>query len=212
MTSFRKKSGSQHDPIVLGTHNKVSFDPLGEHFTVLIDSNEGKRIHFPEVMRWQPRGCRNSQVVTIASRVVNLGRLSHSRGDYSLDGYTHVTAVEKKGGIAELAHNIKTGKLEQQLYNLRRLVRYPYLLLDFPLPKMYGTGGNAIFRENDPTPCALDRVFAVADKYQVPVLGPTTAETYTTRIMLGEYLIRRMLSHIKGETYVPYEDIQAATK
>ena len=177
------------------------------HFVVLRDSNEGHRIPFPPTMRWaQPHGKWNapSVLLTIGQKNTNLGRMETSCGDYALQGYVHVSAIERKGKMSELWSNWKTGKLEYQLTNLKRLVKYPYLLLDIPLYELYGTGGNSGFREQDPTPVVLDRVMLICNKIGVPIIGPVTAKGVRTRMILGEYLVRLLLSHIKGEKYVEF--------
>ena len=187
----------------------------GSHFEILRDSNEGHRIPFPPTMRWaQPHGKWNapSVLITLATRDCNLGRMETSCGDFSINGYVHVVAVERKGKMSELWANWKTGKLEYQLTNLKRLVKHPYLLLDIPLNELYGTGSNAEYREQDPTPVVLDRVFATCHKIGVPILGPVTAKGTKTRTVLGEYLARLMLSHIRGEKYIEYRSTAKRSK
>lgn len=187
--------------------------PLGElpstHFQILRDSNEGHRIPFPPTMRWAGMGNRKwnapSVLITLAVRNCNLGRMDNSCGDFAIEGYVHVCAIERKGKMSELWSNWKTGKLEFQLTNLKRLVKHPYLLLDIPLNELYGTGRNADYREQDPTPVVLDRVFEICNRIGVPIIGPVTAKGSRTRLILGEYLARLMLSHIKGEKYVPFQ-------
>lgn len=185
-------------------------EPLGNlhtHFQVLIDCNEGHRVTFPPTMRWSPRFNR-SCLITIGTKGVNLGRNENSRGDYALEGYTHVTAIERKGKMSELERDLKTGKLDRQLRVLKELVKFPYLLLDFPLPEMYGTGRNAEFDEENPTPATLDKVLLLLNRHGVPHLGPYSARGSNTRRYLGEWMIRVMLSHIHGEKYVLYDSIR----
>ena len=51
-------------------------------------------------------------------------------GDYSLDGYEGVLAVERKGSVAEWCHNVFEKRFEAELERLS-LFRYPFILLEF---------------------------------------------------------------------------------
>lgn len=178
-----------------------------QRFEVLIDSNEGHRIPFGPYMRWRPPGVQVSQLIAVGSRAVNLGRLENGRGDITLEGYTHVVGIERKGKTSELWHDLKTGKLERQFRVMSGLVEYCYLLLDIPVIEFWGTESNARFDEEDATPTVMDRVLPMAQDYGFGVIGPVTGRGVMTRRALGEYLMRVMLSRIGGKKFVYYKTI-----
>lgn len=182
--------------------------PSFTHFTVLHDSNERMHIPWITTMRWCPPGYRTSSLLTIGNRGVNLGRVEHGRGDITLEGYTHVVSIERKYKMSELNHNINTGTFERQMRVMSSLVKHPYLLLDFPITDMYGTGGNSHYRDEDPTPTILDKVFPIIHDYKVKLIGPVTARARGPRKALSQLLVHIMLSHIKDEDYVPYRMLQ----
>ena len=177
---------------------------VGDHFKVLIDSNEGHKIPFGPTMMWRPPNSKRSVMITVGSKVVNLGRLAASYGDITMEGYAHVVGFERKGKMSELWFDWKRGKLERQLAVMSEKVKHPYLLLDIPLSELWGTGSNAGYKVDDITPAVLDLVLPLVHKYKFGLVGPVTAKGKDTRRALGEYLVRVMLSHIKGEQYVPF--------
>lgn len=179
---------------------KVVEYSMGDHFTVLVDCNEGKRIPFPSAMLWRPRG-NTAAMISIGTKIINMGRVEGSRGDIGLMGFLHVTGIERKGRMAELAYGVRQGILERQLRVLASGTKHPYLLLDIPLTELYGTGYNTGFREADITQLTLDAVFVLCQKYNVKIIGPVTAGSTSARRALGEYLVRLMLSHVKGEKF-----------
>jgi hypothetical protein len=181
-----------------------------DHFCVLVDCNEGYPVTFPPALRMRPKGARRSALVTLGREVLNLGRVEESYGDYTMKGYAYVSGTERKKSIAEIQFNLKNGRLDQQLSALHNLVEYPYLLLDFPLPEMYGTGHNAAYREDDPTPAVLDIVLEMLNDYKVQVLGPYSGNGVYTRRLMGEWMVRRMLSHVYGRKYVTFRKLRTS--
>lgn len=53
-------------------------------------------------------------------------------GDYTLDGYPHMFAVDRKASVSELAHNLIEERFKNELERLA-LIPHSYLLLEFSI-------------------------------------------------------------------------------
>jgi hypothetical protein len=63
-------------------------------------------------------------------------RATLAEGDYSIQGLEKVVVIERKGSVAELAHNILEDRFEAELIRLDSIL-YPYLLLEFTMEELF---------------------------------------------------------------------------
>ena len=59
-----------------------------------------------------------------------------NEGDYSIDGYQHLVAIERKGSVSELAANVTQDRFYRELERLRA-IKYVWLLLEFDVEDLY---------------------------------------------------------------------------
>ncbi len=53
-------------------------------------------------------------------------------GDYTLDGFEDVLAIERKGSVAEWAQNVTQKRFKKELQRLDK-IKYPWILLEFSI-------------------------------------------------------------------------------
>ena len=82
-----------------------------DEFTIIIDTREQKPWEF-------------SEYATAHSKL--------DTGDYSIQGYENIVAIERKRNVAEVANNITESRFEDVINRLKQ-IKYPFLLLEFDL-------------------------------------------------------------------------------
>lgn len=91
------------------------------------DKREKRRIRFPEQIEWKDhRG--NAKLFEIEVEKAQLETF-----DYIIEGYSHITGIEKKGSWREIRQNTCTSDGRRFSRCLKRMsqCKYPYLLLTF---------------------------------------------------------------------------------
>lgn len=84
---------------------------INSDFTIVVDTREQKPWEF-------------SEYATAHTKL--------DTGDYSIQGLEDIVAIERKRNVAEVANNITESRF-QDVINRLKLIKYPFLLLEFDL-------------------------------------------------------------------------------
>lgn len=171
-------------------------------FVVLVDNAEIKGVTFPETIYVAPYRNRPPTLLRIGLRHnVQLGRGEESRGDISLLHYDRIVGIERKRGTNELISDVNrreggTNKLERQIRALSKNVKHPYLLLDSPLTECRLSGRHAMGFVDAAALRAIHYTFKLCHEHNVGIIGPISGRGPRTRVILGNWLLQLMLSHV----------------
>lgn len=84
-------------------------------YSIVIDSRDKKPWHFPPTSNCNGQICHKLDT-----------------GDYSIEGMEHIFIIERKGCIAEFAHNIIEKRFERELDRLNK-IPHAFVILEFSL-------------------------------------------------------------------------------
>jgi len=159
-----------------------------KRITVLVDSREQTPLLFPENMLWWPARASRPEHIRVVTKTTKM-----DTADYALDGYEHITLVERKGSMRELQGNLFTADYKRACAAFERLSEactFPYLLLDIP---------DVEYRKVTkfvPTP---DRVFDamawVMHRYGIRLWAVGDCKSGPQRRRVGDQLIRVLMAH-----------------
>jgi hypothetical protein len=150
-------------------------------YTVLRDSQEKEGKGW-----WWPRtpGCHGTIVQSLET------------GDYTINGYSHLLSIERKGSVGEWSKNITEKRFERELERLRDF-KYAFIILEFAVSNILefpvGSGiPKKIWKKIKVNgPYMLKRTTEIMCNYGIPVLfcgehGKTMATSIFKRVIDNE--------------------------
>lgn len=163
--------------------------------TVLTDQREKIPVKFPATLIWY-NGERRRNHHVIAVRVV---KKTLKTGDYYIEGYRDVSIVERKRAaeIGPCALGVDVRRFRAQLDRLTTTCRFPYLLIDSSPAKVMRATKWCAQPEK-----ALSLLLRECARRSVRIMWAGNCYTATSRRILGEVLLRIMLTHILVEPWV----------
>jgi|688.fasta_scaffold306613_3 ERCC4-type nuclease len=84
---------------------------INNDFTIIVDTREQKPWEFSEY---------------------STAHQKLDTGDYSIQGFENIVAIERKRNVAEIANNITESRFEDVINRLKQ-IKYPFILLEFNL-------------------------------------------------------------------------------
>lgn len=120
-----------------------------------------------------------------------------SEGDYTLDGYETLSAMDTKRSLDELRKNLLDTDKVRAGKALRRLAercKYPYVVLDMTPAEFNRKSSRCLWPD-----VVQDEVFKELGKLGIGLLWLPTGNTVAARKQLGEYMLRIMLGHVAAE-------------
>lgn len=174
---------------------------------VTVDTREEIELKFPKILRWSV-----DPLDPVYRRIVIVSQ-ALSAGDYAVTGYEKLTATERKWSMVEIGHNLFGPPKERLRFRkaLDRLakVTHPYLFLDMRWSDVFPAEHPSTRRQPvqqsrraesgpgcTPTTAVLDTLFQELNNRGIQLIGPLAARTPASRIYAGEFILRKMLSHV----------------
>jgi hypothetical protein len=156
--------------------------------TVLIDTREKKTLLFPS---WVDFRC--DRTLKVHSIQVKTKRVIMPAGDYTLEGYDHLTILETKRSLRELHNNVCSdwGREARALKRLSEACEYPYMVWEMT--------PSELFRKSPHVPdpqLVFDRWMQAIARFNLRLMFAGSGPGPGPRRKLGEQLIRLMLAHI----------------
>lgn len=157
--------------------------------TVHVDTSEQVPLIFPRVLVVRPRRAyRQMRTITVTAKRKNLRKWGC---DYAVDGFYDVSRIERKRGMDELHKNIWTSDYGRSMNSFDRLVdgcQFPYLVLEKSAADLY--------RHDDLYPGdVLSHLLRELHRRRIGFHAVGRAESRRTRMLLGDFTLRLMLSH-----------------
>lgn len=155
--------------------------------TVLIDTREKDKTPFPKTIVWNDSQ-GNAHLIRVKEKAARL-----DAGDFQLEGYEGITAVERKKNSKELWQNLITKdrfRFHKALGRLRESTQYPVLFVQASLRELHSP------TESCPDPALMmDRLITTCINAEIPVYftPPVKSPTDTTH---GEFILRVMLNAV----------------
>lgn len=118
-------------------------------------------------------------------------------GDYSLKGFEHLVAIERKGSVAELYKNLMTEDRTRFSAAIDRLmkVKYHWLLLDIPwreFNKPLKLHNGSVVQGNQ----VQDALYRFTAERNIPLLWGGNAKQPKQREELGHQMVKLMINYI----------------
>ncbi len=66
----------------------------------------------------------------------NTAKMKLDTGDYSIQGYEHIIAIERKKSVSELATNLSESRFKDVLERLSK-IKHPYMVFEFDIDEVY---------------------------------------------------------------------------
>lgn len=170
------------------------------NITVLIDTREKFPLLFPKTLDWHRGGRGRPHTFLVKTKTVRL-----PAGDYALLGYDEAL-IERKGSLRELSNNIFSLDARRSRAAFQKLIEAtenPYLLLDLTLGEMM----TATEHVQD-AKIIVDALLDLTQELGLKLLIVGGCRAAGARRMLGEFVIRLLLSHAMASKVGPI-DVQA---
>lgn len=155
-----------------------------KELTVLIDRREKRPLLFPPGFWWVQPG-NGTHYIRIQTKIKTL-----PTGDYVLDKYESISALERKGSWSEIHTNVNTKDMRRFNRCLDRLIEsvlYPWILLDFPI--VQGKRVSGIDRTQEWN--AHDKLTRMCMQKNIPIFW-WPCKTQNIRIETGTAVVRRL--------------------
>lgn len=163
--------------------------------TVHVDTSEQVPLIFPRVLVVRPRRAyTKARTILVTAKKKNLRKWGC---DYAIDGHYEASMVERKRGMDELHKNVWTadyGRFTASLDRLSSSCEHPYLVLEKSASELY--------RHDHLHPGdVLAHLFRELHRRNIRFLAMGRAESRRTRMLMGDFILRLMLSHTEGVLY-----------
>jgi hypothetical protein len=162
------------------------------HYTIIVDTREGRPLHFPATLEVYDRLLCKITKVTLQEKKVGL-----SEGDYSLEGFESQVVVERKGSLREIYSNLLTNDVHRQLKVFQRLQNIPHraLFIETPPSQILAKPSAEV-----PHPgAAMSILVQMCRVYHLDLLWMPPATSATAKLVGGtlvaHYLIGTILSN-----------------
>lgn len=162
---------------------------IPDRVTVLIDSREKRPLLFPSWIDFREDRTLKVHPIQIRTKVVTM-----PAGDYTLEGYDHITVMETKRSLRELFNNVCTKDWDRETKALKRLAEcceYPYLVWEMTPSELFRKSAHV----PDPQ-LVYDRWMQAMARFNLRLMFAGGGIGPGPRRKLGEQLVRIMLAHI----------------
>ena len=173
---------------------------IQRRYSILVDTREKKPLRFPSFMPM----LRSPLVGDTTTVQIHTIKQKLDTADYVLQGFEHLTGIERKGSIREVANNCLTfdrDRLRRCLDRMRKEFRYPILLLE-------GTVKTLLSDRRVHKPYrALDALHRLLAEYRIPLLMLPSA-SHSNRQIMGETVARILINNaiVAGSNHEETQD------
>lgn len=160
---------------------------IQRRYSILVDTREKKPLRFPSFMPM----LRSPLVGDTTTVQIHTIKQKLDTADYVLQGFEHLTGIERKGSIREVANNCLTfdrDRLRRCLERMQKEFRYPILLLEGTVKALLSDR-----RVHKPYR-ALDALHRLLAEYRIPLLMLPSA-SHSNREIMGETVARILINN-----------------
>lgn len=125
----------------------------------------------------------------------NTSKMKLDTGDYSIQGYENIIAIERKKSVSELATNLSESRFVDVLQRLSQ-IKHPYMIFEFDIDEVYKfpVGSDIPKRLWDKLRISgnyiVKRLIEIQLEYNIQIVfcgDPSNAERYTVSLMKRIY-------------------------